>query len=92
MIAFEFTEHIDRSQQEVFAVLADPTRAVDYVDGVVKSVKVTDGPLAVGSVIEETRRVKSKEATGQLQIDLRNVQTELTESEVRWNHREQAGR
>ena len=68
MIAFEFTEHIDRSQQEVFAVLADPTRAVDYVDGVVKSVKVTDGPLDVGSVIEETRRVKSKEATGQLQI------------------------
>ncbi|MFM9597372.1 SRPBCC family protein, partial [Streptomyces scabiei] len=52
----------------MFAVLADPTRAVDYVDGVVKSVKVTDGPLAVGSVIEETRRVKSKEATGQLQI------------------------
>eukprot|EP01047_Picozoa_sp_COSAG01_P016859 COSAG01_NODE_875_length_12972_cov_61.925503_17_plen_274_part_00 len=36
--------------------------------------------------------VKTQEATGQLQIDLRNVQTELTESEVRWNHREQAGR
>jgi hypothetical protein len=36
--------------------------------------------------------VKTQEATGQLQIDLRNVQTELAESEVRWNHREQAGR
>lgn len=68
MIAFQFTEHIDRSPQEVFAVLADPTRAVEYVDGVVKSSKVTDGPLAVGSVFEETRRVKSKEATGQLRI------------------------
>jgi len=68
MIAFQFTEHIDRSPQEVFAVLADPTSAVEYVDGVVKSAKVTDGPLAVGSVIEETRRVKSKEATGQLRI------------------------
>ena len=68
MIAFQFTEHIERSPQEVFAVLANPTRAVEYVDGVVKSAKVTDGPLAVGSVIEETRRVKSKEATGQLRI------------------------
>lgn len=68
MMAFQFTEHIDRSPQEVFAVLADPTSAVEYVEGVVKSAKVTDGPLAVGSVIEETRRVKSKEATGQLRI------------------------
>lgn len=29
MIGFEFTEHIERSPQEVFAVLTDPTRAVD---------------------------------------------------------------
>lgn len=68
MIGFQFTEHIERSPQEVFAVLADPTRSVDYVDGVVHSAKVTDGPLAEGSVIEETRRVKGKESTGQLRI------------------------
>lgn len=68
MIGFQFTEHIGRPPLDVFAVLADPTRSVDYVDGVVKSTKVTDGPLAKGSVIEETRRVKGKESVGRLRI------------------------
>ncbi|MCA0296940.1 MAG: SRPBCC family protein [Actinobacteria bacterium] len=68
MIGFQFTEHIERPPLEVFAVLADPTRSVDYVDGVVRSAKLTDGPLAEGSVIEETRRIKGKESTGRLQI------------------------
>ncbi len=68
MIGFRFTEHIDRPPIDVFAVLADPTRSVDYVDGVVRSAKVTDGPLAEWSVIEETRRVKGTESTGRLRI------------------------
>ncbi len=68
MIGFQFTEHIDRPPLDVFAVLADPTRSVDYVEGVVRSAKVTDGQLAEGSVIEETRRVKGKESTGRLRI------------------------
>ena len=54
MIGFQFTEHIDRPPLDVFAVLADPTRSVDYVEGVVRSVKVADEPLAEGSMIEET--------------------------------------
>lgn len=68
MIGFQFTEHIDRPPMDVFAVLADPTRSVDYIDGVVRSVKVTDEPLAEGSMIEETRLVKGKESTGRLRI------------------------
>ena len=68
MIGFQFTEHINRPPLDVFAVLADPTRSVDYIEGVVRSAKVTDGQLAEGSVIEETRRVKGKESTGRLRI------------------------
>ena len=68
MIGFRVTERIERLPQEVFAVLADPTRSDDYVDGVVRSEKVTDGPMTEGSVIEETRRVRGKESTGQLRI------------------------
>ena len=68
MIGFQFTEHIDRPPLDVFAVLADPTRSVDYVEGVVRSVKVADEPLAEGSMIEETRLVKGMESTGRLRI------------------------
>ncbi len=69
MNGFQFSEHIARSPEEVFAVIADPTEATRFLDNITESVKVTDGPIGVGTVIRETRVVGGKTASADLVVD-----------------------
>ena len=68
MNGFEFTEHIARPPQDVFAVLADPTRATEFIDNIKASTKLTDGPVGVGTRFRETRIVRGKEASADLLV------------------------
>lgn len=68
MKSFEFSQHIDRSPEAVFDVLADPTRATAFLENITKSEKLTSGPIAVGTVFRETRLMGNKEATADLLV------------------------
>lgn len=68
MAGFELTEHIDRSPREVFEVLADPTRAREFLPTITESVKLTDGPVAAGTRFRETRMMNGKEASAELVV------------------------
>jgi len=62
MNGFEFSEHIARSPRDVFEVLSDPTRAVEFLDNITECRKLTDGPIGIGTRFRETRIVHGKEA------------------------------
>jgi hypothetical protein len=68
MNGFRFSEHIDRPQREVFAVIADPTKATAFLDNIIESRKLTDGPIAVGTMFRETRVVGGKESSADLVV------------------------
>ena len=68
MNGFQFTEHIARSTADVFEVLSNPARAMDFLDNITGSTKLTDGPIGVGTKFRETRVVHGKEATADLLV------------------------
>lgn len=68
MKAFQFTETIAASQEEVFRVISNPTTAREYLDSITESIKISDGPIGPGSVIRETRTVNGKLLTADLAI------------------------
>jgi carbon monoxide dehydrogenase subunit G len=77
MNGFEFTEHIERSPRDVFAVLSDPTRATEFLDNIKASVKLTDGPVRVGTTFRETRVVNGKEASADLLVSAYDPDTHV---------------
>ncbi|SFS14180.1 Carbon monoxide dehydrogenase subunit G [Microbacterium sp. cf046] len=68
MNGFEFSEHIARPPEEVFAVISDPTRATAFLDNITESRKLTEGPIGVGTTFRETRVVSGKEASADLLV------------------------
>lgn len=68
MANFEFSEWINAPPEKVFEVLSDLPNASSYVENIKQSVKLTEGPIGVGTVFEETRVVNGQEATAQLEI------------------------
>lgn len=68
MNGFEFTEHIARTPDEVFAVISDPGRASAFLENFVGSVQLTDGPVGVGTRFRETRRMRGTEHSTDLEI------------------------
>jgi len=68
MNGFRFSEHIDRPPRDVFAVISDPTQATRFLDNITESLKLADGPIAVGTVFRETRVVGGKESSADLVI------------------------
>ena len=68
MNGFEFSEHIARSPQDVFEVISNPTEATKFLDNITESRKLTDGPIAVGTMFRETRVVSGKEASADLLV------------------------
>lgn len=68
MTAFRFSEIIAAPREEVFNVIANPTKAREYLDAIVDSVKISDGPIGVGSIFRETRTVNEKTLTADLVI------------------------
>lgn len=68
MKGFQFTERIARSPREVFAVMSDPRLATGFLDNITGSVKLTEGPIGVGTMFRETRVVNGKEFSADLRI------------------------
>lgn len=68
MKGFRFSEHIDRSPDEVFAVISDPREAVAFLENITDSTKTTDGPIGVGTTFRETRVVGGKESSADLLV------------------------
>ncbi|MCU1516286.1 MAG: hypothetical protein JWQ75_1007 [Pseudarthrobacter sp.] len=69
MNGFEFTEHIERSPQEVFEVISNPAEATKFLDNIKECRKLSDGPIAVGTTFRETRVMGGKEASTDLLVD-----------------------
>lgn len=69
MSGFEFSEYIARSPQHVFDVISNPAEATKFLDNITASEKLTDGPIAVGTVFRETRVVGGKESSADLLVD-----------------------
>ncbi|MCD2441871.1 SRPBCC family protein [Agromyces sp. SYSU K20354] len=78
MKGFEFNEHIERSPQDVFEVLSNPTRATEFLDNITASSKLTDGPIAVGTKFRETRVVNGKEASADLLVSAYEPNTQVS--------------
>lgn len=68
MKGFEFSEFIARPQREVFATISDPREAIGFLDNITASVKLTDGPIGLGTTFRETRLVGGKESSADLVI------------------------
>lgn len=68
MNAFELSEYIDRSPEDVFAVIADPTAAPAFLDNISKSTKLTAGPTGVGTTFRETRIMRGKQSSADLLV------------------------
>lgn len=59
-MAFKETVHINGSVETVFAIATDFEYAPKFMENVVKSEKITEGPLQVGSQIKELRNVRGQ--------------------------------
>ena len=68
MHGFEFSEHIARTPQEVFAVISNPTEATKFLENITESKQLTDGPIGVGTTFRETRVVNGKSASTDLLV------------------------
>ena len=66
----EFTDSviINRSPDEVFAFLCDLENAPNWMDSITKVVKLTNGPVRVGTKWDETRKIKDKEHTATIEV------------------------
>lgn len=77
MNGFEFDEHIARSPQDVFAVLSDPTTAVEFLENITRSEKLTEGPIGFGTRFRETRVVGGKEVSADLLVTVYEPHTQI---------------
>ncbi|MGJ8529241.1 SRPBCC family protein [Maritalea sp.] len=55
-------------QQTAFNVISDFPNAANYIDGILKVEMLTDGPVAVGSRVRETRIMMGREATEEMEV------------------------
>jgi len=68
MTGYTRTEWIDAPPNEVFAFASEMENAPQILAGVVGIVKLTDGPVGVGTRYKETRRMRGQEAESELEI------------------------
>ena len=68
MSGFIINEHIPHAPSKVFAFAIDPANATQVVQGVISSELVTEVPIGIGTRIRETREVRGKRATTELEI------------------------
>jgi carbon monoxide dehydrogenase subunit G len=77
MNGFELSEHIATSPKDVFHVLADPTRAKEFLPNIKESTQLTDGPIGVGTRFRETRVVGGREASADLLVTVYEPDTHI---------------
>ncbi|MBU0905257.1 MAG: SRPBCC family protein [Firmicutes bacterium] len=61
-MAFKETVYIDAPVETVFAITTDFDHAPLIMENVVKTEKVTEGPMQVGTRVKEVRNIRGKEA------------------------------
>ncbi len=67
MAGFTMNETIERSQEQVFHVLANPG-TISFMENIQSTEKVTDGPVRVGTRFRETRLINGKPEVSELEI------------------------
>jgi uncharacterized protein YndB with AHSA1/START domain len=68
MSGFQMSEWIDRPPKRVFEFLADSSNAPRIVPSIKSSVKLTEGPVRVGTRYRETRLMNGKEQPTELEV------------------------
>ena len=68
MSGFEMNEWIARTPQEVFDFITASENAPKVVSSVVSMVKLTEGPVGVGTRYRETRLMNGKENFAELEV------------------------
>lgn len=61
-MAFKETVYIDAPVETVFAITTDFDHAPLIMENVVKTEKLTEGPMQVGTTVKEVRKIRGKEA------------------------------
>lgn len=67
-MAFKESVHIDAPVETVFAITSDFEHAPKIMDNVVKTEKLTEGPLQAGTQVKETRNVRGNEIVTVLNV------------------------
>ena len=68
MAGFKMTEWISRPPQDVFDFITTPDNAPKVVQSVKSMVKLTEGPVRVGTRYRETRLMRGKEEHAELDV------------------------
>ena len=68
MPGFTLNEHINRSPEEVFAFISNLENASKIMESVVENIKLTEGPMRVGTRFRETRMMNGKEEQSELEV------------------------
>ncbi|MET0842341.1 MAG: SRPBCC family protein, partial [Mycetocola sp.] len=68
MAGFTRSEWISRSPHEVFTFITDPDNASRVVQSVTSMVRITEGPIRVGTRYRETRLMQGKEHHAELEV------------------------
>jgi hypothetical protein len=68
MPGFEMSEMIDRSPQEVFDFITDSENASKVGGSVTSMVKLTEGPVSVGTRYRETRVMRGEQHQADLEV------------------------
>ena len=62
MIQHEVTIHLNRPVEQVFAFLMDISKLTTWQSNLIKIEKITEGPLRMGSLFQEVRRLGRRES------------------------------
>lgn len=68
MAGFKMSEWISRSSQDVFDFITSSDNAPKVVQSVKSMVKLTEGPVRVGTRYRETRTMRGKEEHAELEV------------------------
>ena len=68
MIQHEVTIHLNRPVEQVFAFLMDTGKLPTWQSNLIKTEKITEGPLRAGSRFKEVRRLGRRESEIQAEI------------------------
>jgi hypothetical protein len=68
MAGFELSEWVSRRPQDVFDFITTPDNAPQLVPSGATMVKITDGPMGVGTRLRETRLMRGKQERAELEV------------------------
>jgi len=68
MIKVEHSVTINKPAADVFAYIVDPANTVKYDDELLESKLLTPGPIGVGSVITDKRKLLGRELESELKV------------------------